>query len=245
MMNNDEKHIESLLGMFMQGETTLEQERELRQFFASARNIPQQWEPYREMMAFFDDGMPIEAEPANRRNLARTVWGVLTAAAVAAIVIMVVPKKDSTPYSEPSNTLPPITAKIDTTRIHEPTEANRLKPIIAKVEDNGVAKADKKETVKDKGAKSVDITPRESECVVKKSTLKRETSPKAPLDTAEMEREQGEKEQAQQELMADRYIIERERQEILEEQYSGRAQAYQARQAFNNENPQVIQVVFK
>jgi len=60
-----------------------------------------------------------------------------------------------------------------------------------------------------------------------------------------MEREQGEMEQAQQELMADKYIIEQERQEILEEQYSGRVQAYQARQAFNNENPQFIQVVFK
>ena len=61
----------------------------------------------------------------------------------------------------------------------------------------------------------------------------------------EMEREQGEIEQAQQELLADKFMIEQERQEILEEQYVGRAQAYQAQQAIANENPQFIQVVFK
>ena len=61
----------------------------------------------------------------------------------------------------------------------------------------------------------------------------------------EIEREQGEMELAQQELMADKLIIEQERQEILSEQYAGRVQAYQAQQAIANENPQFIQVVFK
>lgn len=244
-MNNNEKHIESLLNLFMQGETTLEQERELRRFFASTRNIPQQWEPYREMMAYFDDGMPIEAEPSKRPKLARPVWLMATAAAVAAIVIMVVPKKNSTPYIEPSKSHPQVTAKNDTIEIIEPTQAKHLKPIIAKVEPKEIAKANKKETVKEEGEKSVDNTPRKPERVLKKHTPRHETSPKVPLNAVEMEREQGEMEQAQQELMADKYIIEQERQEILEEQYSGRVQAYQARQAFNNENPQFIQVVFK
>ena len=61
----------------------------------------------------------------------------------------------------------------------------------------------------------------------------------------ESNREQGEMELAQQELMADKLIIEQERQEILSEQYAGRVQAYQAQQAIANENPQFIQVVFK
>lgn len=244
-MNNNEKHIESLLNLFMQGETTLEQERELRRFFASTRNIPQQWEPYREMMAYFDDGMPIEAEPSKRRKLARPVWLMATAAAVAAIVIMVVPKKNSTPYIEPSKSHPLVTAKNDTIEIIEPTQAKHLRPIIAKVEPKETVKVNKKETVREEGEKSVDNIPRKPERVLKKHTPRHETSPKVPLNAVEMEREQGEMEQAQQELMADKYIIEQERQEILEEQYSGRVQAYQARQAFNNENPQFIQVVFK
>jgi len=245
-MNNNEKHIESLLALFMQGETTLEQERELRRFFATTKNIPQQWEPYREIMAYFDDGMPIEAEPCKKRKVARPVWGVVAAAAVAAIVIMVVPKKNSTPCSEISKTLPKITAKIDTINILEPTETKHHKTMIAMVEKKEVAKADKKETVEVKDEKPVYIASHKTERVVKKPTLSHETSPKAPLDAVEIEeREQGEMEQAQQELLADKYIIEQERQEILEEQYSGRSQAYQARQAFNNENPQLIPVVFK
>ena len=65
------------------------------------------------------------------------------------------------------------------------------------------------------------------------------------LDSIEIEREQGEVEQAQQELMADKFIIEQERQEVLNEQYNSRAQAYQAQLAVQNENPQFIQVVFK
>ena len=81
-MNNDEKHIESLLNLFMQGETTLEQERELRQFFASTHEIPQEWEPYKEMMAYFDDGMPIATESTTKRNIARPVWWTIAAAAV-------------------------------------------------------------------------------------------------------------------------------------------------------------------
>ena len=45
--------------------------------------------------------------------------------------------------------------------------------------------------------------------------------------------------------MADKYIVEQERQEILNEQYNSRSQAYQAQLAVQNENPQFIQVVFK
>ena len=65
------------------------------------------------------------------------------------------------------------------------------------------------------------------------------------LDSIEIEREQGEVEQTQQELMADKFMIEQERQEALNEQYITRAQAYQAQLAAQNENPQFIQVVFK
>ena len=82
-MNNDKKHIESLLDLFMQGKTTLEQESELKRFFATAHDIPKEWEPYREMMAYFDNGMPIATESMPRRNIARPVWAV-AAAAVAA-----------------------------------------------------------------------------------------------------------------------------------------------------------------
>lgn len=226
-MNNNEKHIESLLNLFMQGETTLEQERELRQYFASTHEIPQEWEPYKEMMAYFDDGMPIATAPTTKRNIARPMWAIV-AAAIVAIIFIVVPnlKREVDPkVSTPPG--PVVIADVDTAKIHDTIAAPFVaapKPIVAKVEK----KADIKE-----------------EASVKKQKHRNVSLPKAHLDPMEIEREQGEMELAQQELMADKLIIEQERQEILSEQYAGRVQAYQAQQAIANENPQFIQVVFK
>ena len=228
-MNNNEKHIESLLNLFMQGETTLEQERELRQFFASTHEIPQEWEPYKEMMAYFDDGMPIATESTTKRNIARPMWAIV-AAAIVAIIFMVVPNLKREVEPKVSTTIPPdpvVIADVDTAKIHDTIAAPFVaapKPIVAKVEK----KADIKE-----------------DSSVKKQKHGNVSSPKAHLDPMEIEREQGEMELAQQELMADKLIIEQERQEILNEQYAGRVQAYQAQQAIANENPQFIQVVFK
>lgn len=244
-MNNDEKHldnaqciihnaqsikhIESLLNLFMQGKTTIEQECELRQFFASTHEIPKEWEPYREMMAYFDDGMPIATESSPRRNIARPVWAVVAAAAVAAIVFMVDPnlKREVEPKVLTPPPGPMVIADVDTAKIHDTIAA----PVVA-VPKPIVAKAEKKAEIK-------------AEASVNKQKVGKVSSPKTHLDAVEMEREQGEMELAQQELMADRFIIEQERQEILDEQYRGRTQAYQAQQAFNKENPQFIQVVFK
>ena len=50
---------------------------------------------------------------------------------------------------------------------------------------------------------------------------------------------------AQQELMADKLMVEQERQEVLAEQYNSRAQAYRAKLAVSNDDPHFIQVVFK
>ncbi len=189
-MNNDKKHIESLLDLFMQGKTTLEQESELKRFFATAHDIPKEWEPYREMMAYFDNGMPIAKAPTAPQRV-------------------IIADVDTVDNSEPQVIAPP-------------------KPIIAKVEKTEPHKA---------ASRPATIPPKQKT---------RSTSPhKAPIDAAEMEREQGEIELAQQELMADRFIIEQERQEILEEQYAGRVQAHRVQQAIANENPQFIQVVFK
>lgn len=228
-MNNNEKHIASLLNLFMQGETTLEQERELRQYFASTHEIPQEWEPYKEMMAYFDDGMPIATESTTKRNIARPMWAIV-AAAIVAIIFMVVPNLKREVEPKVSTTIPPdpvVIADVDTAKIHDTIAAPFVaapKPIVAKVEK----KADIKE-----------------EASVKKQKHRNVSLPKAHLDSVEIEREQGEMELAQQELMADKLIIEQERQEILSEQYAGRVQAYQAQQAIANENPQFIQVVFK
>lgn len=143
---------------------------------------------------------------------------------------MVVPNLKREVAPKVSTPLPPgpvVIADVDTAKIHDTIAAPVVaapKPIVAKVEKKAEIKEDSS---------------------VKKQKHGNVSLPKAHLDPMEIEREQGEMELAQQELMADKLIIEQERQEILSEQYAGRVQAYQAQQAIANENPQFIQVVFK
>ena len=224
-MNNDDKHIESLLDLFMKGETTLEQERELKQYFSDSQAIPKEWEPFKEMMAYFDAGMPIKTASSSRPRIARPLWtvAVAAAAAIATIVIMVAPHLSRSPKATPS-----ITVDADTPKSHSAIDSTPSSPIIAKAERTDIALENPKMVSHKIKHKHKDIA-----------------SFKSTVNAVEIEREKGEIEQTQQELMADQFIIEQERQEILAEQYSQRAQAQLAQQAFINENPQLIQVVFK
>lgn len=226
-MNNDEKHIESLLDLFMQGETTLEQERELRQFFASSHSVPKEWEPYKEMMAYFDEEMPINKGFGFKKNIVHPLWAVIAAAAVSAIIIMIVPKLGRS-HDSKNGTQPTGGIIADVNSANRAIEIDHSNPITAKVV-NAVKRSDPPNP-KNRERKQQHYEP---------------TSRKALFDDTEIEREKGEMEQAHQELMADKCIIERELNEIHEEQQAGRTQVYRVQQAFRNENPQIIQVVFK
>ena len=219
-MKNHDPHIESLLEQFMQGDTTLEQEQELSKYFSCSTPIPEDWEAYRVMFAYFDAAMPI-TEQKPKRNTGRALWTLLAAAAVAAIAIMVAPLFQRTSSVDKTTTPQPITAVNKNVTIPD-TAARPMPPETSHL----LVKQEQKSTKKKPHATSHHATI-------------------STLDSIEREREQGEVEQAQQELMADKFIIEQERQEALHEQHITRAQAHQAQQAAINENPQFIQVVFK
>ena len=224
---NDQQYIESLLDLFMQGSTTLEQERELSNYFAHAQSIPPEWEPYKEMMAYFDDGMPVITEPVKRRHFAPVWW-----IAIAAIIIAVAPQLSRDPIQRVAPQASVITANTDETVPSDtvaPATVSPRGPIIAKVE---------KET-----SSIVPQGIKHSHKSRKRSSNKEPR--KTKLNVADVERAQGDIKQAQQELMADILIIEQEQQEVIREQYASRAQVYQAQQAVANEAPQFIQVVFK
>ena len=57
--------IDELLERFMQGETSLDEEQLLADYFRSADNIPPRWVPYRTMFRYFDEGMPLELPHEN------------------------------------------------------------------------------------------------------------------------------------------------------------------------------------
>ncbi len=217
-MRNHDPHIESLLEKFMQGETSLEQERELNEYFANSTSIPKEWEVYREMFAYFDAGMPIEVEK-RKHHIARPLWA-LAAAAIATIAIIVAQHLERSNSNDKTNIIKPITA--------ENENANSTLPDTIIIQEQ----AQPSHIVAIQECKSIKERPHTS-------------SLHATIDSMEIEREQGEVEQAQQELMADKLIIEQERQEALNEQYLTRTQAHQAQLAVQNESPQFTQVVFK
>lgn len=82
-----EEYAKSLIGKYLNGETSNAEEQELREYFAgSGRNIPEEWLPYKALFAFVD-GERAEAKPAKHHTAAiRILRRMAVAASVAAVV---------------------------------------------------------------------------------------------------------------------------------------------------------------
>ena len=93
-MNNEKEHISNLLERFMNGESTLAEEELLSRYFAT-HEVDAEWEPYKQMFAYFDSGMADEAQPAAAKeaeqapqpNVVRLRWLRVAAAAVVALLL--------------------------------------------------------------------------------------------------------------------------------------------------------------
>lgn len=93
-MNNEKEHISNLLERFMNGESTLAEEELLSRYFAT-HEVDAEWEPYKQMFAYFDSGMSDEAQPAAAKeaeqaaqpNVVRFRWLRVAAAAVVALLL--------------------------------------------------------------------------------------------------------------------------------------------------------------
>lgn len=75
------QYIEKLLAKFMNGDTTLEEEKTLGDYFYTMRDIPEEWQCYAEMFAYFRRGMT-SARPVRRRRYLKI------AAAAASILLL-------------------------------------------------------------------------------------------------------------------------------------------------------------
>ena len=95
MKRYSHQQIEALLDKFMDGQTTVEEEALLADYFRSA-DVPAEWEDYRVMFDYFDSGMedglmPVEeSRPTLTRLMGRRWWGAAAACITAAIVATVV-----------------------------------------------------------------------------------------------------------------------------------------------------------
>lgn len=88
-MKYEEAHIEDMLRRFMKGETTLEEERRLADYFASVPSVPHRWRAFAVLFTGIDGGalesagpaQPVE-KPGRRRHVWLKVAGVAGVAAV-------------------------------------------------------------------------------------------------------------------------------------------------------------------
>ena len=116
-MNNPNKmkamQIQQLIDKYMNGQTTVDEEQLIARYFRNATDVPDSLKPYRDMFAYFDEGMPLGALPEfdgsagqaatrvapddsnvvapRRRCLRMAAWwsgAVAVAAAVALLLIM-------------------------------------------------------------------------------------------------------------------------------------------------------------
>lgn len=106
-----EAYIRQLIDRFMDGTTTVGEERQIAQWFASHPQVPADLEDYRQMFAYFAQGMPLSTadspetapvlRPASRRWLVSRWVGALAAACVALALVMVLwPTAPSTDVAE-------------------------------------------------------------------------------------------------------------------------------------------------
>lgn len=114
--------IKQLIDRYMNGQTTVDEEQLLARYFRSATDLPDDLQPYRDMFAYFDEGMPLGALPefdgsagqaetrvapdsskvvAPRRHSLRMAawWSGTVAAAVALLLIMYRPSAPVQPIA--------------------------------------------------------------------------------------------------------------------------------------------------
>lgn len=90
-MNN--KHIQDLLDKYFEGETSLNEEKELKNFFTKKALLPKEWESYKQLFGYFEtEGlktMPAKEDIQKKKNIFWLVGVGISLAATALILLMV------------------------------------------------------------------------------------------------------------------------------------------------------------
>lgn len=119
-----DKNIEQLIKRFMDGQTTVEEESRIAEYFRT-HDVEDEWKAYKDMFAWFDDGMPIqqEAEKHKTRNSQKAkiiAFAMAAAAAIAALIIIATPGNNGImPVQKTANVIKPSTADAIETAIKD------------------------------------------------------------------------------------------------------------------------------
>ena len=228
-------HISQLIERFMEGQSTLAEEQELAEYFAT-HEVSEEWKPLQAMFAYFDAGMPLEKKAAKvsvpivkRLGWWRAAAAILLVGGLAAMFIF---------SQQPLTRTVPQYAKQDPQRhrIVSNDTTKQVSPDMIPAKPLAVEHIATAQTSQSQQAK-----PR-----AKASAHDEDSQHKQ--DSIEITRKQGQVELAQQELLADRIIIEQEREQMRREQMETRSRMLSTREAMNynyNNQPQATMVVFK
>lgn len=122
-MNNPNKkkamQIQQLIDKYMNGQTTVDEEQLIVRYFRNATDVPDTLKPYRDMFAYFDEGMPLGTLPEfdgsagqadtrvapdsskvvapRRHSLRMAAWWSVAAAVAAAVALLLIMHRPSAP----------------------------------------------------------------------------------------------------------------------------------------------------
>ena len=111
--------IQQLIDKYMNGQTTVDEEQLIVRYFRNATDVPDSLKPYRDMFAYFDEGMPLGALPEfdgsagqadtrvapddskvvapRRHSLRMAAWWSGAAAVAAAVALLLIMHRPSAP----------------------------------------------------------------------------------------------------------------------------------------------------
>jgi len=85
----NKKHIQDLLDKYFEGETSLKEEKELRDFFRTTTLLPEEWHTYKQIFAFFEsEGQKKMSPQKNTQKKKNIIWLFATTISLAATVLI-------------------------------------------------------------------------------------------------------------------------------------------------------------
>ena len=120
------EYIARLLNRFMEGATTIEEERLLADYFRKTEHVPEEWSDYRRMFDWFSEGMPMK-ETAPRRRW--WPWAAAAAVITAIIIAFSIPGKETPQVAQQTAPSAPSAPVIQNKIQPEPSIAESVKEI--------------------------------------------------------------------------------------------------------------------
>ena len=143
-MNEKEKDIRLLLGRFMAGETSLEEEALIGEWFRQHPDVSDDLKEYQMMFGYFDEGMPLDhqaekhvadAHPTTKARMRRLWLPIGMAASIALLFVLAIPRIGQQPGHQDDSKMAQLDGRTnqehtDSAAVHEEksTDANLSMP---------------------------------------------------------------------------------------------------------------------